>query len=144
MARIARAVAARRRAVGKPRLEERRRRLLGVAEIAFGHRVAHDDDLARLPHGAGRARLGIDDEELGAGTRRAHRQRARVGQLRRADLDVGDGHGGFGGAVGVHDAGAREALAQGRGRGMAQGLAAEQEQARVGQHFLGEALVGQA
>ena len=73
-----------------------------------------------------------------------HGERALVDQLRIADLDVGDRHGRLGGTVRVRDAGTREPLAQSRGRGAAQSLAAEQEQAHVGQQGFVEAAVGQA
>ena len=144
MARVARAVGTHGRAVDKRRVEEGRRRLLGVAEVAFGHRVAHDDDLADPPGLARGARLGVDDAQLGAGARTADGERALVNQLRIADLDVGDRHGRLGGTVRVRDAGTREPLAQSRSRGAAQGLAAEQEQAHVGQQGFVEAAVGQA
>ena len=75
MPRIARAIRAHMRSITERRLRKRLLSFLGIAIIALCHRVAHDNDFARIAGRARLSRLRVANANLGTRSRRTRWQR---------------------------------------------------------------------
>ena len=144
MPRITRAIRAHLRSVTERRLGKRLLSFLGIAIIALCHRVAHDNDFARIAGRARLARLRVTNANLGTRSRRTRRQRHVARKFGFTDLAIRHGHGRFGWAIRVRHDSMRKTLAKRSGRRMTQRLAAEKKQLHARKHAFGKRRIDQA
>ena len=144
MPRIARAIRARLRSITERRLRKRLLSFLGIAIIALCHRVAHDNDFARIASRARLSRLRVANANLGTRSRRTRWQRRIARKFGFPDLAIRHGHGRFRWTIRVRHNGMRKTLAERGGRRMAQRLAAEKKELHAWKHAFGKRRVDQA